>query len=64
MFIVYCKKIAGTDDTADQETLLLTIEALKSQLEQQASLCKLQVSTCFWCDVLKTVAYKMWGSEW
>ena len=32
------------DLTLDQESLLLTVEALKAQLEEQTKLCKEQVS--------------------
>ena len=38
--------IHGDDSSLDQESLLLTVEALKAQLEEQTKLCKEQVSTC------------------
>lgn len=34
------------DEHHDKETLLLTVEALKAQLEEQTRLCKEQVYTC------------------
>ena len=35
---------AGEDTEDDKETLLLTVEALKAQLEEQTRLCKEQVN--------------------
>ena len=35
----------GDDDNVDKETLLLTVEALRAQLEEQTRLCKEQVET-------------------
>ena len=52
---MFCTIDGGSSDESDTESLLLTVESLKAQLQEQTKLCKEQVS-----HLLQSCYYKFW----